>query len=925
MNRRVMHHHGIKKSVKVIVPSAMVVAFICTLALPTWGRTWTSADGAKTFEGDLVSYDVATGTVSVNTPTGTRNFKQAILSAADIAFLKQQGTAPPSSSTIMPVIAKSVPKAPPSSPLVITKEVGVILEDYCYSCHEDGTEKGDIRLDNLTELSLDSRLDLLNRVQEKVYFDEMPPKKKTQPSAEERKQLNAWLSAELHAHDASKLEDKLRYPGYGNAVDHEKLFNGSIKDAPFTPARRWLVSPQIFEQRVLDIFKLEGKERELTFYGVTNPFVLPDASGVRDYDTSLLDGGSLLVMMTNANWISSKQIRPARVKNGEIKATDLDDPKDKWSPRETPAAFETIILKKTAPTDQEITEAIRDQFDRVLRREPSDQELKKYLDLTRATIAIGGNTEGLRQMLEAVLLESEFLYRLEFGASAADSSGRKMLSPREAAYAISYAMGDRGPDATLITASETGKLATREDFKREVERLLKEPTYYKGPIDPSVNGMHLRSQVTSHPKIVRFFREFFGYPNATKVFKDVERGGGYFSNPGRGSLAAPGFMVDEADRVVDFLLQKDQNLFENLLTTDEFFVYHDRSDEEGAKIIKEWREVYEALKNTNWKTDPQKVLDEHIDLIKARPSMRPLDATRPGELKNFMLFFQESFGQGKTPFTTIPWAHGYTFHHAPFYGLLPTPDIGRYGSWKSTKFDPKVGNGNFWDYPVKQPFKIPNRKGILSHPAWLIAHAKNTQNDPVTRGRWVREKLLAGRVPDVPITVDAVIPEDHEKTLRSRLEVKTQEPECMKCHQYMNPLGLPFEIFDDFGRYRTEEFLEYPEKIIAKAEDKKGEPRRGNLYQSLPVNSHGVLDSTGDPKLDGEVTDALDMIGRLAKSVRTRQSIIRYAFRFYMGRNEMLSDSKTLIDADKAYVASGGSFKAVIVSLLTSDSFMYRK
>ena len=44
-----------------------------------------------------------------------------------------------------------------------------------------------------------------------------------------------------------------------------------------------------------------------------------------------------------------------------------------------------------------------------------------------------------------------------------------------------------------------------------------------------------------------------------------------------------------------------------------------------------------------------------------------------------------------------------------------------------------------------------------------------------------------------------------------------------------------------------------------------------------------------------------------------------------MGRNEMLSDSQTLIDADNAYVKSGGSFKAVIVSLLTSDSFIYRK
>jgi hypothetical protein len=87
--------------------------------------------------------------------------------------------------------------------------------------------------------------------------------------------------------------------------------------------------------------------------------------------------------------------------------------------------------------------------------------------------------------------------------------------------------------------------------------------------------------------------------------------------------------------------------------------------------------------------------------------------------------------------------------HSPFYSLPPSAPSGRYGNWKTTKFDPKIGNENFWDYPVKQPFKVENRKGILTHPAWLIAHSKNTHNDPVVRGKWVREELLAGRVPDV--------------------------------------------------------------------------------------------------------------------------------------------------------------------------------
>lgn len=798
----------------------------------------------------------------------------------------------------------------------------MILEDRCQSCHEEGTEKGDLRLDNLGELSLDGWLETLNRMQEQVHFKQMPPPdKKSQPSTEERKELLTWLSDELHRHKASRLEDKLRYPDYGNAVDHGLLFSGRIQVAASTPARRWLVSPQIFHERVLDVFELEGKDRGTRLDGVTNPFTLPEKSGIRYYDNDILNGGHLLQMMTNAQWISNKQIRAARVKNGEIRADEFPDKRDRWAPRSTPLAFEKVILKKGAPTEKYLADAITTQFELVLRREPDRSELAKYLDLTREAIRLGGNTEGLRQMLVAVLLESEFLYRMEFGSGGSDSHGRKMLAPREGAYAISYALGDRGPDAKLLDAARTGKLSSREDYHREVTRLLNDKEYYKGSVDPAFTTGKVTSHVTSHPRINRFFRDFFGYPMGSKVFKDTERSGGYFKNPDRGTLGTPGFLVDEADRIVDWHLQKDQDVFTNLLTSDQFFVYHNRSNEEGAKIIKEWREMYEALKHSDWKKNPERILAKHADSIKARPSMRPLDATCPGELVNFMHYFEESFGEGRTPFTTVPWAHGYTFHHSTFYGLPPTPDIGRYGSWKSTQYNDKVAPQKFWDYPAEQPFSIPNRKGILTHPAWLIAHSTNFHADAIRRGRWVREKLLAGRVPDVPITVDAQVPEDHHKTFRERVETVTKPESCWKCHDSMNPLGLSFEMYDDFGRYRVEEFLESPETLIKAGNGKS----TFNEYKTLPIVTTGALSGTGDPRLDGNVTNAIDLIGRLAKSERVRQSIIRHAFRFYMGRNEVLSDSKTLIDADRAYVKSGGSFRAVVISLLTSDSFLYRK
>ena len=793
------------------------------------------------------------------------------------------------------------------------------IESHCADCHSGESSEANVRFDNFDKLTNGAKLDLLNRAQDQLFFGLMPPEDADQLSQQDSTHLANWLRQELRIRDASKLDEKLREPAYGNYVDHKKLFDGSVTQKPFTPARRWLVSPQIFLERVNDVFQLEGRDRRSNFYGVTNPFVLPDHSGVRDYDVHALDGGHLLVMLNNADWISKKQLFAAVNIGKDRRKLAFSNPKDRWYPPTAPPEFVAIARKQSNPTMKEMAAAIQAQFQCVLRRQASDDELSRYIELLRSTIELGGNQAGLRSMLVSVLLESEFLYRYEFGSGDKDALGRKMLSATEAAYAIAYALSDRGPDAKLQNAADSGKLTTTEDYRREVKRLLSDETSLAGPVDPTLSGKNMRTHVSTHPKLVRFFREFFGYPNATKIFKDVKRSDGYYQNPSRGTAGTPGFLVKEADRIVDWTLQHDQNVFERLLTTDQYFVYHDKDNETGRKVIEEWKEAYAHLKDTDWRKHPEKVIEENLDFIKSKKSLRILGGKQKREFLRYMHFFRESFGRGRTPFTTPNFAHGYTYNHSPFYNLPPTPNPFRYGRrlQEVNVLDDTV----FWDYPVEQPFKIENRKGLLTHPAWLITHSGNFQTDPIRRGRWIREKLLAGRVPDVPITVDAQVPEDPHKTFRDRVELVTTKSECWKCHQHMNPLGLPFESFDDFGRYRLDEPLESPENLISKTNKKNG----SDTYKTLPVNTMGALSGTEDTGLDGQVDNAFELIDRLAKSKRVRQSIIRYAFRFFMGRNELLSDSKTLIDADNAYLKSNGSFKAVVISLLTSDSFIYRK
>merc|ERR1712023_275050 len=121
------------------------------------------------------------------------------------------------------------------------------------------------------------------------------------------------------------------------------------------------------------------------------------------------------------------------------------------------------------------------------------------------------------------ILRSEFVYRNEFGASHPDEFGRQKMSPRDASYAIALALTDSSPDAELIEAADSGKLENRDDYRREIERLLaKRDQYYV--IDEAVQRIQLTASITNLPiRKLRFFREFFGYPQMLSIFKDNKR------------------------------------------------------------------------------------------------------------------------------------------------------------------------------------------------------------------------------------------------------------------------------------------------------------------------------------------------------------------------------------------------------------------
>lgn len=203
------------------------------------------------------------------------------------------------------------------------------------------------------------------------------------------------------------------------------------------------------------------------------------------------------------------------------------------------------------------------------------------------------------------------------------------------------------------------------------------------------------------------------------------------------------------------------------------------------------------------------------------------------------------------------------------------------------------------------------RAGLLTHPAWLIAHSRNqhTEPHPVHRGKWIYENMLCGAIPELPITVDAKLPDAPSTGVRERLESVTGPDAnggyCWNCHKQMDPLGKPFEMYDHYGRYRSLE--------------KTGD---GSM---VPVNPATTLVSTGDPDLDGkQVADATELADLLAGSERVEGCFVRNTFRYFMGRNETYEDACTLVAMRDAYRQNNGSFQEMLITLLTSDTFLYR-
>ena len=413
---------------------------------------------------------------------------------------------------------------------------------------------------------------------------------------------------------------------------------------------------------------------------------------------------------------------------------------------------------------------------------------------------------------------------MEFGLGAVDEHGRRHLSPEEMAYALTYALTDELPERSKLIWGEPIGMAP------STTRKMLPGWFVKCWTSNSERG---HGAIGTFPASCASSNSSSG-STARETCSRTRIGKGLRPSPS----GTPELLVHDARMLIEHILKEDKDVIAELLTTNDYFVAHPGDNAYAREFYEQ--QIAEVLApglrgcTGRARGDSNSTSFRHI---KGRIRRKWSDNSRmfAEKAESKVSKFKTALDAGINPHPEFPFSNrsrgiADLIYIAP-YNL---PGTGR-------------GQQHKWDWPIEQPFEMPSgqRSGLLTHPAWLAAWSVNDGNDPIHRGIWVYEKLLAGKLQDVPPDVDAKVPVDPHQTLRERMGLLREE-RCWNCHHKINPLGETFEMFDDWGRYRTEDFFGEDGKIVTRRDATFDRMLEDGKLTSRKVDATGAIAGTGE-------------------------------------------------------------------------------
>lgn len=198
-----------------------------------------------------------------------------------------------------------------------------------------------------------------------------------------------------------------------------------------------------------------------------------------------------------------------------------------------------------------------------------------------------------------------------------------------------------------------------------------------------------------------------------------------------------------------------------------------------------------------------------------------------------------------------------------------------------------------------------NRGGLLTQASILSTTSNGTRTSPVIRGTWILKNLL-GTDPGLPVEnvgeIAPKVPGIDKATVRQRLAIHRELPQCARCHNKIDPLGLSLENYNAAGEFRLQEGFGY----------------KGRIGQNDPVidASAKMPDGTefeGVTGLQSQLIKKEDLFLRCLAG-----KMLTYA----LGREMGYSD-KALLDAAISHMKENNrTLRSLIHFIVTSEPFI---
>ena len=201
------------------------------------------------------------------------------------------------------------------------------------------------------------------------------------------------------------------------------------------------------------------------------------------------------------------------------------------------------------------------------------------------------------------------------------------------------------------------------------------------------------------------------------------------------------------------------------------------------------------------------------------------------------------------------------------------------------------------------------RPGVLTRTAWLTVNAGPRTTKPVARGAFLRRELLCDTLgnppPDAEQSTSNTGDASGMRSVRDGFTEHVTEQRCAACHVYMDDLGFAFDTFGPIGESRTRDDNGF-------AIDAAGALLESDV---APVGSDEPV----------PFHDATELMGMLAKSEKVAACVAQQQLEFHLGRTLKSDDACVLRGVAEAYRASDYDFRELLVALVASDAFRYRR